>query len=171
MFSLAELFGIAISSIGVTYIFSGLIPGQMKDKERFKLSALIAIPSLLLHEFAHKFVAIAFGMSATYHANFWGLFIGVALKTMGLPIFFVPAYVSISAFTATKTGLILTGLAGPALNGFLFAITYPLEKYMKTRNQHILLYVTRQINMWLLILNLLPIPGTDGFNALRYLLA
>ncbi len=170
MFNLSELIGIAISSAAITYIFSGLIPGQMSNDERYKLSAMVAIPSLILHEFGHKFIAILMGMSATFHANYFGLFIGIAFKTLGLPVFFIPAYVSVNTLFASRISLILVAIAGPLLNATLFLATYPIEKYVKNKNHAIILYLTRSINMWLLILNLLPIPGTDGFNAIRYLL-
>lgn len=141
------------------------------EKERYKLAGMVAIPCLVLHELMHKFVAISFGYAATYHANIFGLFIGVAFKTLGLPIFFIPAYVSVNSLFANNLQMILISLAGPFANIVLFGISYAIEPYIKKRNHLIVLYLTRRINLILLVLNILPIPGTDGFNALSNILA
>ncbi len=172
IFTLQEIFEILVSSLVVTYIFSGLIPGRRPWIEDLKLSATVAIPSLVLHEMGHKFTAMFFGYSAVYHANIFGLMLGVVLKMIEFPfIFFVPAYVSIPAVPFNKWIFAAIALAGPAVNGLLFLLTYVLEPYVKGQNKLMILYLTRKINMWLLLLNLLPIPGTDGSNALNYLLS
>jgi Zn-dependent protease len=170
MFSLLELLEILVSSAVLTYIFSGLVPGRRGLWEDLKLSAAISVPSLVLHELAHKFSAIFLGYAATYHANIPGLMLGVVLKMVGFPfIFFIPAYVSVPSFPFNKWFFLIISLAGPAMNALLIGLSYLLEDKVKKRNHLLILYLTRKINTWLLILNLLPIPGTDGFNALRYL--
>jgi Zn-dependent protease len=170
MFVLTELVEIIVSSAVLTYIFSGLVPGRRSVWEDLKLSAAISVPSLVLHELAHKFSAMLLGYAATYHANLPGLAIGVVLKMVGFPfIFFVPAYVSIPSLPFNKWFFMIIALAGPAMNAFLIGLSYLLENKVKKRNHLLILYLTRKINTWLLILNLLPIPGTDGAHALRYL--
>ncbi|MBR9679221.1 MAG: hypothetical protein GON13_03055 [Nanoarchaeota archaeon] len=170
MFGFREMVEILVSSAVLTYIFSGFIRGRRSIWEDLKLSAAISVPSLVLHELAHKFTAMFFGYAATYHANIPGLIIGVVLKLIGFPfIFFVPAYVSIPSFPFNKWFFTAIALAGPVMNSLLIGLSYFLEKRVKKRNHLLIVLLTRKINWWLLILNLLPIPGTDGMNALKYI--
>jgi len=170
MFGIREVFEILVSSAVLTYIFSGIIRGRRSVWDDLKLSAAISVPSLVLHELAHKFTAIFFGYAATYHANIPGLIIGVVLKLIGFPfIFFVPAYVSIPSFPFNKWYFTAIALAGPITNGLLIVLTYFLEKRVSKKSHLLIVLLTRKINWLLLILNLLPIPGTDGMNALKYL--
>ncbi len=170
MIIIPEIIDMVISSIAISYIFTGLIPGGRSLKEDLKISAIIAVPSLLLHELGHKIIAMLFGYTAIYHANYYGLLLGLIFKQVGLPLFFIPAYVSINTVFATRLALSLVSISGPAVNMILFLLTYPLEKVAKTEMQEMIIIVMRQINKWLLILNLLPLPGLDGFQALNYLL-
>lgn len=172
MFVLREVVEILVSSAVLTYIFSGMLPGRRSVLDDLKLSAAVAVPSLVLHELAHKFVAIFLGYSATFHAHIPGLIVGVALKMIGFPfIFFVPAYVSIPSFPFNKWFFAAIALAGPLTNALLVLLSYVLEPRVSDRNKLLIIILTRRINTWLLILNLLPIPGTDGANALNYLLS
>jgi len=43
----------------------------------FKFAIIITAPAVILHELAHKFVAMAMGLTATFHAWYTGLGIGV----------------------------------------------------------------------------------------------
>jgi len=133
-------------------------------QRRVFMAVIIAAPAVLLHEFAHKFLALAYGFTATYSASLWGLAIGVVMKVIGLGfVFFVPGYVTIlGAGAALQYGLI--ALAGPLTNLTLFLIFSAIIKYDRLpRYQHIV-HASRQINLWLFIFNMIPLPGFDGFQ-------
>jgi Zn-dependent protease len=125
--------------------------------------------SIVLHELGHKFVAMASGFNAVYHANYSGLALGIILRFFSLPLFFVPAYVSISG-SGSVIGYFFTALAGPLTNLSIYGIcTLLLTKFSGKEfviENARFINSLRLINMWLGIFNLLPIPGTDGFNAL-----
>jgi Zn-dependent protease len=150
----------------------------------FWWSAAIIAPSIIIHEFGHKFIALAFGLSANFHGacstaylatgGFLNFYCGLTLVTIILKIigfgflFFVPAFVAVGD-GGTHLQYALISFAGPCVNLiFWLAGAYLLKnkKYvrrMKKKHQ-LYLFFFKQINMFLFILNMIPIPGFDGFN-------
>lgn len=176
LFTLFEIFDMLLMTLVVGYIFSGAFRKPVTEdydplkhyKSRlhlddFKFAALATAPGIILHELGHKFVALGFGMSATFQAAYTFLALGLVMKLMSFPfIFFVPAYVSIIGNgTALQHSLI--AFAGPAVNLFLWLVPLLLSKYklVNKKYDHIML-LTSKINMFLFIFNILPIPGFDG---------
>ena len=139
------------------------------DKEAIKFAIIVTAPAIVLHELAHKFVALAFGIAAIFHASYFGLSIGLILKVV-FPgfVFFIPGYVEI---TSTIQPLIHSAVAfsGPAMNlilwlGSAFILkNHNLRKKLKG-NWPIIFHMTKKINMFLFIFNMLPIPIFDGFK-------
>ena len=154
MFTAGELIDIVITIIAAGYI---LLPLAKNLKNAFILSGV----SIVIHELSHKFVAMAFGFNAVYHANFYGLALGLILRMFHAPVFFVPAYVSISGI-GSRIGYFFTALAGPLSNLIIFGITY----FLSFKYNSELLDSIKIINFWLALINLMPFPGTDGYNAL-----
>ena len=66
--------------------------------------------------------------------------------------------------STSDLAVFLTALSGPLTNLLLFFLAgYILNNKRKlTRNQAIALYMTKQINFFLFIFNMLPIPPLDG---------
>lgn len=176
LFSFSEIFDMAIMTAAVGFIFADmfqkysqkinyepLVHHQGFDWGAFRFAAYVTAPAIILHEFGHKFVGLAVGLSAEFHAAYMWLAIGVLLKVVGSPfLFFVPAYVSLSG-NATPFMYSLTAFAGPAINGLLWggALLCHHQKWLhKKYNTGLLL--TAKINMFLFIFNMLPIPGFDG---------
>jgi len=172
LFGLSEIAYIVITILALGFIFSErkvvltefgheLAEGW---QQQLKNAVMIAAPAVLLHEFAHKFLALSFGFTATYAASLWGLALGVFLKFAGSPfVFFVPGYVSISG-VGSQINFGMVALVGPIINLALFLFFTAAHKYdLFPRYQHIV-YASKQINLWLFIFNMLPIPGFDGFK-------
>jgi Zn-dependent protease len=175
IFSAVEIFEIVVTVLAIGYIFSGLLQRPRFESElnyqrkRFdwqdiKYSAIVAAPAVILHEFAHKFAAMAFGYTATYKASYFGLLLGAVLRAFGSGIiFFIPGYVSVSG-GVDPGSFALVALAGPLTNLLLFGFSHlALEKNLLPKYTRIL-YITKKINMWLFIFNMLPIPGFDGYK-------
>lgn len=182
--SFQEIFDIIAMSLILGFIFSDVLrrfshrshehydplarkPGF--DWNSLKFAAMAVAPAIILHEFAHKFVAISFGLEAVFKAAYFWLFIGLMMRMMGTGfIFFVPAYVSI--FNPAGAGISplaysIVAFAGPAMNAILWLITaLVLKKNWVSRKYIPLLHITKKINMFLFIFNMLPIPGFDGFK-------
>lgn len=180
MITFPEIIQIVITIVAVGFIFSGLIRKESLDYftnysifnwENLKFSILVTAPAIILHEMGHKLTAMFLGYNAVFHASIWGLAIGIALRLSNLGfIFFVPAYISISG-PSIPLNLALIAFAGPFVNLMLFVITTLLLKYDKFPKHIRLLMFTRKINLWLFFLNMLPIPGFDGFKTYTNLLA
>lgn len=172
-----ELFDIVMMSLIVGYIFSDFLARFRRhtlyeplrsyatriDWENLKFAALVTAPAIILHELGHKFMALAFGMGATFHAAYPWLGIGILLKMIGTGfIFFVPAYVSIIG-TGTPLQYSLIAAAGPLVNMVLWlSSSFALKAKLVKRKYMPLVFLTARINMFLFIFNMLPIPGFDG---------
>ncbi|MBN2423315.1 M50 family metallopeptidase [Candidatus Woesearchaeota archaeon] len=189
MFTLKEIIDILAMTFFVGFIFSDVFrkPRVIKDivdyykpKNRFnfediKFAALVTAPAIILHELGHKFVAMGFGMQATFNAAYTWLFVGAVLKLMNFGlIFFVPAYV---AWVPTDFSLnnpwvgSVIAFAGPAVNLVLWLGTSLILKSKKLNRKYIhFLILTSRINMFLFIFNMIPIPGFDGFHVLKGLI-
>ena len=178
--STAEILDILIMTVAVGYIFMTFIRkptphDYMKprgfDWESFKIACWITAPALILHEFAHKFVAMGYGYSATFHAAYAFLGLGVVLAVMRTGIiFFVPAYVSIGCRTAACSILPLQSAmiaaAGPFMNLALFAGAVLALKYKKkmSKRTRVILHMTKVINLFLFVFNMLPFYFFDGYK-------
>jgi len=134
--------------------------------ENFKFAVMVAAPAVILHEMAHKFVALAFGINAVFHAAYAWLGLGVILKLMNFGfIFFVPGYVSHAAGTHLQNALI--SLAGPLANLILWlGAAFLIKKGMVKKKFLVFVHLTSKINMFLFFFNMLPIPPFDGFGFL-----
>lgn len=138
----------------------------------FKFAAAVIGPSVILHELAHKFVAIGFGHSATFHAFYadtftliLGLF-AIVSKFVGWGfIFFIPGFVNIANVTDPLQATLIS-FAGPFIHLIFWIgplIILKTRKQLK-RKTMMALVVMQKINMFLFILNMLPIPGIDGWS-------
>ncbi len=177
-FSLQELLDIVIMIGAVAFIFKDSFVAPRHDYdplrpklnlEPVKLAIIVTAPAIAFHEMAHKFVSIAIGIPATFHASYFWLVIGVVLKLMSFPfIFFVPGYVSHLPGTPFENAII--AFAGPAMNLILWlGSAFLLSRKMPSRWKPAL-YMTKQINMFLFIFNMIPIPPFDGARVLAAIL-
>lgn len=191
LISFVEFFRLVVMTLALGYIFSAFMPRELfakrslyhllraqaqgLDWEAIKYSAILTAPAVVLHELGHKFVALALGLNAEFFASYFGLGLGVFLKMVGAPfIVFVPGYVSIPP-NAPILAIGLIALAGPLVNLFLWLGAGIFLKIAKlNRRQMILVYLTKRINIFLFIFNMIPFGFFDGakvFRALGYLIS
>ncbi len=170
IFTLRELLDVVIMTLAVGYIFMDMFRRHPVgfDKNAFLFACAVTAPALIVHELAHKFVALSFGLEATFHAAYFWLVLGIVMKMLRFGfIFFVPAYVSIGAAGATVAPLAsaLVAFSGPFLNFILFVGSWLMLKQKRMKHStYVLLQVTKQINLFLFIFNMLPIPFFDGMK-------
>lgn len=184
VFSLAELIDIIIMSAAAGYIFMDFFqrPSSGDPVKDFVTQSsfankfwyavtLVAVP-ILLHELAHKFTAMSFGLTAEFNAAYGWLGLGVFLKLIGSSfIFMVPAYVSIIG-EATPAQHVLTAFAGPAVHLVLWIAALLVLRLAKlSEGQSRFWTYTKYINGLLFIFNMLPIWGFDGYHIFRGLQA
>lgn len=138
------------------------------DWSAFFFAAMVTAPAIILHELGHKITALSFGHEATFHAAYLWLLIALVLKLINFPIiFFVPAYVSISAGASVEQSSLIAFM-GPGINLTLFLIALIILKLNSSKKMSTKSFqfwtLTKNINLFLLIFNLLPIPGFDGYT-------
>ncbi|MBT5022140.1 hypothetical protein HOK51_06505 [Candidatus Woesearchaeota archaeon] len=132
----------------------------------FKFAVMVTAPAVIFHEFGHKFVALAMGFTAEFHAAYGWLVLGIVMKLISSGfVFFVPAYVSIyGAMHPLQHSLI--AFAGPLVNLIIFTASWLLLKnkqFARTHKKWIpALHMTKRINLFLFVFNMIPIPGFDG---------
>ncbi len=186
LITLIEIWRIIVMTFGVGFIFSFYVERKREPKdiiEQYKsgymskfnfnkdnilFAAAIAAPGIILHELAHKFVAMSFGLQATFYAAYLFLAFAIVLMIAGFPlVFFVPGYVSISG-AGTYLQYSLIAFAGPLFNFVMFGISWLVlknsKKFKLSRNAAYAWALSKKINLFLFIFNLLPIPGFDGWS-------
>lgn len=173
MITLIEVLRILLMTAAIGYIFSITIIRHetydpLKPKKKFswdgiKIGVLAAAPGVILHEMAHKFVALAYGLNAEFFASYIGLAIGIILKAVGSPfLIFIPGYVQISGGTPLQSAI--TAFAGPLMNGLLWLVSWYILRNYKNLSENTILVLTlnKRINGILFLFNLIPIPPFDG---------
>jgi len=156
IFEPLEILNLVILSVVVALIFTP----DFTNPQLLEKYIIYSFLSVGLHEIFHKLVAMAFGYQTFLAVNIFGLLIGLILKLANFPIiFFVPAMVEISG-RISPLSYALIAVAGPMAN-LLVAVTakYILKDYE-------LFY----LNFALFVINMLPIPGFDGYKFLLGLL-
>lgn len=175
IFSLGELFDLIIMVVSVGFIFMNIQRSHSLkfNIHNFLFAVLIAAPAVVFHELAHKLSAVALGVQATFHASYAFLGIGIILKLLNFPlVFFVPGYVQFSCSAVScilpRSNIAIIALAGPFLNFVLFLASFLLYRFGSFSNRaNAFLRITQRINLFLFILNMLPIPFLDGGTALK----
>lgn len=171
-FTLIELFYLLVLVLSIGYIFTSFIKDPTRyysfgfNWQDFKFALLVAAPGIVIHELLHKFTAIFFGLSANFYIFWAGLGIAVFLKLISSPFLLIaPGYVAISG-NATQLQSTLISFAGPFANLLIWFIAYLILNSAKrlSRQQAVLLYLTKKINLTLFIFNMIPIPPLDGFK-------
>ena len=183
LITIGEIIDLVLMTFFVGYIFSGIIPVRREsydplthykrgfDFEGLKFAIMATAPAIIIHELAHKFIALSFGMHAVFMAfyrNSFTLMLGVLTiisKLTGFGfMFFVPGFVEIGG-NGTHIQYALSAFAGPFVNLVLWLGAWYLIKNKKyKRKNYLLLVLTSRINMFLFIFNILPIPGFDGYK-------
>jgi Zn-dependent protease len=133
------------------------------------VSLVTAGLAFLLHELAHKVVAVRFGQIAEFRADYGMLFLAVMSALVGF-LFAAPGAVHHRGrLTPREHGLI--ALAGPATNAALAVAFVPFYLGGLTLGSPLLALVGGRgvaINLFLAAFNLVPIGGLDGRTVLDW---
>jgi Zn-dependent protease len=191
LITFGEIIDLLIMTFFVGYIFSGIMPVRREehydplvhykkgfDFDGLKFAIMATAPAIILHELAHKFVAIGFGLNAIFSAFYRDMFtlmlgiLTVISKLTGFGfMFFVPGFVRIAG-NGTHLQFALTAFAGPLVNLVLWLVPlYLIKNKLYKKKHYLLLLLTQRINMFLFIFNMLPLPGFDGYKVFTGLIS
>ncbi len=171
--------GVAIMlAFGSSYLLRG-------DFEAFLIVGIAAFLASIPHELAHKYSAIRLGCYARYILSPIGLLITLISAIPYLPIrFLMPGYVVVSSpyydpvINKRVNGVV--SYAGPLVNivlgissilAYHFILPLLISAYGLSYWVIMLalfLVVNTQINGWVAIFNLLPIPPLDGSKIISW---
>ncbi|HEY3318190.1 MAG TPA: site-2 protease family protein [Coriobacteriia bacterium] len=159
------------------------------------LRFVLILPAIILHEVAHGFAARALGdptaqragrltLNPIPHIDLWGTLLLPALLILGRspvvfgyakPVPFDPRY-----FKDQKTGMLLTGIAGPLTNLALavvfgvalrFVPTPETVSLGATDSLYSIVLTFVFLNLALAFFNLIPIPPLDGSRVVQRFLS
>ncbi len=185
VFTLWEIVQIGITILAIGFIFSGFIKKPKIHKiehllteskysrfinwDDFKFSTMIVAPAILFHELGHKFAGLALGYTSYYEMWVTGLGFGVILRLIGSKfLLFAPGYVVIPGATSIHMSII--AFAGPFVNLILFGESWAAIESGKFRKHARALWISKQINLWLFLFNMIPLGPLDGAKVLRGLI-
>lgn len=148
----------------------------------FVLTTVIVVFSICCHEYAHARVALWMGDSTAADRGHLTLNpfkqMGIISLIMFLILGFAWGAVPVNPQQLRSRyswGELATSLAGPAANLILFCIGWISFGLMMTARESVsenlllMAAILCRMNCILLLFNLLPVPGLDGWNAFRSL--
>ena len=159
-FSREEAFDLLKAWLAVSIAFFIVYFGFSIDDFLIKFSsiALIVGAAFILHELAHKFVAVNYGYFAEFRSFDKMLLIGIVLSFFKF-IFLAPGAVHVVGNVKyDENGKI--SVAGPITNIILAVLFIFIDTSFSTFGYH--------INSWLAFFNMLPFFGLDGSKVLLW---
>lgn len=154
-------------SFGIANVVAG---GDALSVESVAVAALIAGITVgvgfIVHELAHKYVAIKYGKYAEFHASIPFLILALFMSFFGT-LFAAPGAVVISGYvTKRESGHIAA--AGPLSNIILAVLVLPLFIFMRSGIAGDIIAAFYGINVWLALFNMIPLFVFDGAKILAW---
>lgn len=170
-FSQKELRDLAAAWITLSVAFALLLhpptAGRFVPGEFLRMIGLSVVTvgvGFLLHELAHKVVAVRFGQIAEFRADYQMLFLAIMSALIGF-LFAAPGAVyHRGQITVRQNGLI--SLAGPLTNHGLAVLFFPLLFAHGTAGQ--IGHMGVLINLFLAAFNMVPYGPLDGKSVLGW---
>lgn len=161
-----EILHILVSVITIALAFS-LFKSEVFDPYYFFLVLVTVGSAFILHEMAHKYVAIHYGAHATYRAWTIGLFLALVMAfiTKGGFVFAAPGAVYIFGNVTRKQNGIIS-LAGPLTNLALAALFFIVLLFAPGLQELAMTGVA--VNLFLGAFNMIPIYPMDGSKVLAW---
>jgi len=136
------------------------------------VSFIAVLTGFLMHELAHKFAAVRYGLWAEFRANPRGLLLAIFTALFGI-VFAAPGAVMIAGPVDRRRNGIIS-VVGPLTNlafgGGCFAILFALNSYRVVEPilLFLLLYQIVMVNLVLGVFNMIPVPPMDGSKVFRW---
>lgn len=132
----------------------------------FGMCLVLVVFSFLLHEFGHKFVAQKAGLWSEYRMFPMGLVLSLVMSLVGF-LFAAPGAVYINGNMDDRTNGKVS-IAGPAINIVLAAVGIVGCIAFNHSGLAVFFLLLANLNAFLAVFNLLPIPPLDGSKIFRW---
>lgn len=168
-FTAREIRDILISLFVISLAFDYILTGRDLNATiaYFGYTVVVVGFAFVLHELAHKFVAIRYGYSAEYKTWFQGLILALITSYFGF-VFAAPGAVYVRGYNIKPSENGIISLAGPVTNiilAVLFLMSIPLaSQYGISRIAMLGVY----INSFFAVFNLIPLVVLDGAKIFRW---
>lgn len=176
-FTSREIRDITISLAVISFIFAYLFSGKNIFNPNFLLYIMITFVAVglgfVLHELAHKFVAIRYGFYAEYRMWVEGLILAIITAFFGF-VFAAPGAVYIHGKYISRDQNGKISLAGPATNLILAGIFFLIMPFVSSPSDlptAILLLICQvgvTVNSFLALFNLIPFSLLDGAKVFKW---
>jgi len=145
------------------------LEGRMKYAGLIGMCLVVVVLSFLLHEFGHKFMAQRYGLWSEF--RMWPLGLALTMVSSFLGFMFAsPGAVMIAGnVDSARNGKI--SIAGPAVNIVIGAIAIAGCLLCNHSGWVVLFMMLANLNSFLALFNLLPIPPLDGSKIISWNLA
>ena len=172
-FTVREVRDIIISMSVIALIFAYIFSGRNLSNPNFILLIPITFIAVglgfVLHEMAHKFVAIRYGFWAEYKLWAEGLILAVIVAVAIGFVFAAPGAVYIHGNYISREQNAKISLAGPATNIILAGFFFLLMQYSASSQIIMLLGLLGfTVNSFLALFNLIPFSVLDGAKVFRW---
>lgn len=150
------------------YAFSGRNLSNPLFLYLIPVTLITVVLGFLLHELAHKFVAIKYGFWAEYRLWMQGLIFAVITAYLGVPLIAPGAvYIHGEYISREQNGKI--SMAGPATNLILAGLFFLLIYYFPSNGLITLIGgLGFYVNSFLALINMIPISMLDGSKIFRW---
>jgi Zn-dependent protease len=169
-FSSSEVRDILISMLVIAGVFAYIYSGRNIDLviNVFPITLIAVGLGFVLHELAHKFVAIHYGFWAEYKLWAEGLVLAVVTSYFGI-VFAAPGAVYIHGDYISEEQNGKISLAGPVTNivlALIFLGLLSISSFSPTLQ--VISMVGFSINSFIALFNLIPFSVLDGAKILRW---
>ncbi len=155
-----------VISFVFAYIFAGRNPNAILLW--FPITVLVVGLGFVLHEMAHKYVAIHYGYWAEYRMWVGGLLLAlIAAITIGF-VFAAPGavYIHGNYIRTSENGKI--SLSGPAINIILALVFLSIPLFFPNSTYVLIGVIGASVNSFLAFFNLIPFSMLDGAKIFRW---
>ena len=176
-FTAREVRDIVVSMLVISAIFAFIFSQNNINAFILLIPALLVAVGLgfILHELAHKFVAVRYGFYAEFRMWFEGLIFAIITAIKIKLAFVAPGAVYIHGdhISSEQNGKI--SIAGPLVNIVLALIFFGLTPYISYNTTDVwdfvlnnLIYFGFFVNSYLAAFNLIPFSVFDGAKVIRW---
>ena len=168
-FTSREIRDLIISMVIITVLFAYIFSGRTLPSFSLIVVTFIAVGlGFILHELAHKFVAMRYGFWAEYRLWVEGLIFAIITAALGF-LFVAPGagYIHGEYISQEQNGKI--SASGPATNLILAGLFFLLLYYFPSGELVTTIGVLGfYVNSFLAMINLIPISMLDGAKIIRW---